>query len=141
MAGPAGSRGLEWGDGGSDAVRAIGRRGAETGSRRPVSDEAFVHLPVMGREVVELLRPVPPGLVVDATVGGGGHSGQLLEARPDLRVLGIDRDPEAVAAAREALGRVRRPGASGARRIRGHRRDRGETRARGTSWGSCSTWV
>lgn len=64
---------------------------------------AFVHRPVMGREVVELLTQVPPGIVVDATAGGGGHAGLLLTARPDLRVLGVDRDPEAVAAARSAL--------------------------------------
>ena len=63
----------------------------------------FVHRPVMGREVVELLAPVPPGLVVDATVGGGGHARLLLEARPDLRLLGIDRDVDAVAAAATSL--------------------------------------
>jgi 16S rRNA (cytosine1402-N4)-methyltransferase len=63
----------------------------------------FVHQPVMGREVVELLAPVPPGLIVDATVGGGGHARLVLEARDDVRVLGIDRDPDAVAAARRAL--------------------------------------
>jgi 16S rRNA (cytosine1402-N4)-methyltransferase len=57
----------------------------------------------MGREVVELLAPVPPGLIVDATVGGGGHARLVLEARDDVRVLGIDRDPEAVTAARAAL--------------------------------------
>jgi 16S rRNA (cytosine1402-N4)-methyltransferase len=57
----------------------------------------------MGREVVELLSPVPPGTVVDATAGGGGHAGLLLEARADLRVLGIDRDPVAVAAASDSL--------------------------------------
>ncbi len=66
---------------------------------------AFVHQPVMGREVVELLSTVPPGTVIDATAGGGGHAGKLLDARPDLRVLGIDRDPTAVAAAGDALGR------------------------------------
>jgi 16S rRNA (cytosine1402-N4)-methyltransferase len=66
---------------------------------------AFAHRPVMGREVVELLAPVPPGLVVDATVGGGGHAGLVLAARPELRVLGIDRDPAAVAAASAALAR------------------------------------
>jgi len=65
--------------------------------------EAFVHHPVMGREVVELLTQVPAGTVVDATVGGGGHAGMLCTARPDLRLLGIDRDPVAVAAARAAL--------------------------------------
>ena len=63
----------------------------------------FVHRPVMGREVVELLTPVPPGLVVDTTVGGGGHARLLLEARPDLRLLGIDRDVDAVAAATTSL--------------------------------------
>jgi 16S rRNA (cytosine1402-N4)-methyltransferase len=63
----------------------------------------FVHQPVMGREVVELLTPVPPGLIVDATVGGGGHARLVLEARDDVRVLGIDRDPDAVTAARDAL--------------------------------------
>jgi 16S rRNA (cytosine1402-N4)-methyltransferase len=66
---------------------------------------AFVHRPVMGREVVDLLLPVPPGTVIDATAGGGGHAGLLLDARPDLRLLGIDRDPVAVVAAQEALGR------------------------------------
>ncbi|HMF81883.1 MAG TPA: 16S rRNA (cytosine(1402)-N(4))-methyltransferase RsmH [Acidimicrobiia bacterium] len=63
----------------------------------------FVHQPVMGREVTELLAPVPPGLIVDATVGGGGHARLVLEGRDDVRVLGIDRDPDAVSAARDAL--------------------------------------
>jgi 16S rRNA (cytosine1402-N4)-methyltransferase len=63
----------------------------------------FAHLPVMAAEVTDLLTPVPTGLVVDATVGGGGHSRLLLTARPDLRLLGIDRDPAAVAAAGAAL--------------------------------------
>jgi len=64
----------------------------------------FAHQPVMAREVLELLVPVPGGLVVDATVGGGGHAHLLLSARPDLRLLGIDRDGDAVSAARERLG-------------------------------------
>jgi 16S rRNA (cytosine1402-N4)-methyltransferase len=59
----------------------------------------------MGREVVDLLLPVPPGTVIDATAGGGGHAGLLLAARSDLRILGIDRDPAAVAAAQTALER------------------------------------
>ena len=66
--------------------------------------EGFLHVPVMAAEVTEMLSEVPTGLVVDATVGGGGHSGALLAARPDLRLLGIDRDPVAVAAAGVALG-------------------------------------
>jgi 16S rRNA (cytosine1402-N4)-methyltransferase len=63
----------------------------------------YQHIPVMVREVTELLAPVPTGTVVDATVGGGGHARALLEARPDLRLLGIDRDPSALAAARAEL--------------------------------------
>ena len=63
----------------------------------------FEHDPVMAREVLELLAPVPGGTVVDATVGGGGHARLLLESRPDVTVLGIDRDADAVAAARERL--------------------------------------
>jgi 16S rRNA (cytosine1402-N4)-methyltransferase len=64
----------------------------------------FDHVPVMGREVVELFLPVPTGLIVDATVGGGGHAAALLAARPDLHLLGIDRDADAVSAARDRLG-------------------------------------
>ena len=63
----------------------------------------YQHEAVMTREVVELLEPVPAGWLIDATVGGGGHARAVLEARPDVRVLGVDRDPEAVAAASAAL--------------------------------------
>ncbi|HEX2040418.1 MAG TPA: 16S rRNA (cytosine(1402)-N(4))-methyltransferase RsmH [Acidimicrobiales bacterium] len=65
--------------------------------------QAFEHEPVMANEVVALFGDVPPGLVVDATVGGGGHARALLGAHPQLRVLGLDRDPDALAAARTAL--------------------------------------
>ena len=68
-------------------------------------EEEFSHLPVMAREVVELLLPVPGGMFVDCTVGGGGHSAALLDARPDVRVLGLDRDVDAVEAARARLAR------------------------------------
>ncbi len=63
----------------------------------------FTHEPVMVDEVVALLAPVPPGIVVDATVGGGGHAKAILIAHPHLRVLGLDRDPDAVEAARRTL--------------------------------------
>ncbi len=63
----------------------------------------FSHRPVMLDEVLELLRPVPAGWLVDATVGGAGHALALLEALPQVRLLGLDRDDEAVAAAGEAL--------------------------------------
>jgi 16S rRNA (cytosine1402-N4)-methyltransferase len=54
-------------------------------------------------EVVELFGPTPPGWALDATVGAGGHARALLEAFPHLGVLGLDRDGDAVAAAREVL--------------------------------------
>jgi 16S rRNA (cytosine1402-N4)-methyltransferase len=63
----------------------------------------FIHIPVMADRIVEIFRPVPTGVLVDATVGGGGHARLLLEARPDLRLVGIDRDPAALAAAAEVL--------------------------------------
>jgi 16S rRNA (cytosine1402-N4)-methyltransferase len=55
------------------------------------------HVPVMAEQVVEMLRPVSPRLVVDATYGGGGHTRALLAAFPGLRVIAIDRDPDAIA--------------------------------------------
>jgi 16S rRNA (cytosine1402-N4)-methyltransferase len=57
----------------------------------------------MVAEVVDAFAPVPAGLLVDGTVGGGGHAGALLEALRDSVVLGLDRDAEAVAAAGERL--------------------------------------
>ena len=65
------------------------------------------HRPVMADETVGLFGPVPPGVVVDATFGGGGHSRRLLEALGSgHRVFGIDRDPEAVARASDEGGRL-----------------------------------
>lgn len=61
------------------------------------------HEPVMVEEVLELLSPVPNGTAVDATVGGGGHARSLLEARPDLSLLALDRDERAVDESRRAL--------------------------------------
>ncbi len=63
----------------------------------------FHHQPVMADLVVELFRVVPAGVLVDATLGGAGHARLLLEARPDLQLLGIDQDHEALAAAAEVL--------------------------------------
>jgi 16S rRNA (cytosine1402-N4)-methyltransferase len=68
-----------------------------------MTDEPFEHRPVMDREIVDIFASVPPGVVLDATLGGGGHSAALLDARADLSILGIDRDPDALAAARVRL--------------------------------------
>jgi 16S rRNA (cytosine1402-N4)-methyltransferase len=60
-----------------------------------------LHVPVMTREVVALLRPERGGLFLDCTVGLGGHTRALLEAGAS-RVLALDRDAEALTAARDA---------------------------------------
>ena len=65
--------------------------------------EGFEHRPVMVDEIVELFRPVPPGLIVDATVGGGGHARALLDALPRHCLLGMDQDEEALVAAHDTL--------------------------------------
>lgn len=63
----------------------------------------FAHVPVMVKEVTDVLIGVPAGLVLDATVGGGGHAAVLLQARSDLAIIGLDRDESAVRAAVETL--------------------------------------
>ncbi|TFG37385.1 MAG: 16S rRNA (cytosine(1402)-N(4))-methyltransferase, partial [Candidatus Aminicenantes bacterium] len=64
---------------------------------------ASEHLPVLTGSVVELLAPAAPGLVIDATVGLGGHAEALLRAEPGFRLVGLDRDPAALARAGERL--------------------------------------
>ena len=62
------------------------------------------HVPVMLREVLELLEPKAGSVIVDATVGGGGHTAALLERiGPEGTVVGIDRDAETLEAARARL--------------------------------------
>ena len=69
-------------------------------------DVHFEHKSVLLQEVMELLSPVPGGVYCDATVGGGRHAATLLEmTSPDGRVVGIDRDMDAVAATRKRLAR------------------------------------
>ena len=63
----------------------------------------FHHQPVMVEEVLAALADVPGGVVLDATVGGGGHAEAILEFRVDLRVVGLDRDDQALAATERRL--------------------------------------
>jgi 16S rRNA (cytosine1402-N4)-methyltransferase len=68
-----------------------------------MGDAGAVHVPVLLREVVAALRPENGGVFVDATLGLGGHARALLEASSGVRVVGIDRDPEALRIAQERL--------------------------------------
>lgn len=73
----------------------------------PDRHDADYHRPVLAEVVVELLAPVLPGVVVDATFGGGGHTRRLLdEFGDDVTVIALDRDPEALANARELRATV-----------------------------------
>ena len=66
----------------------------------------FAHAPVLVREALEILNPAPGGRYLDGTLGGGGHTEQiLLGSSPDGKVLGLDRDDEALSAARQRLAR------------------------------------
>jgi 16S rRNA (cytosine1402-N4)-methyltransferase len=65
----------------------------------------FQHLPVLLDAVVELFEPVPPGWIIDCTLGGGGHAEAILDRRSDLRLVGIDQDPTALEAASRRLAR------------------------------------
>lgn len=67
------------------------------------SEQPYFHEPVMKKEIVDVFSDVPAGTVVDGTLGGGGHSKAILESRPDVQIIGIDQDKEALEAARESL--------------------------------------
>lgn len=64
------------------------------------------HRPVLAGTVVDLLLPGigSGGVVVDATLGRGGHALRILEAAPDVHLVGIDRDPDALEESRAHLG-------------------------------------
>ena len=65
---------------------------------------AFEHTSVLLNEVLEHLAPRDHGVYVDGTLGGAGHARALLDRCPTIRLVGIDRDPAALEAARIRLG-------------------------------------
>ena len=69
------------------------------------------HVPVLLDEVVQELVSDPDGVYLDATAGGGGHSGALLKSLSCRGMLwAVDRDSDAVDEVRSSLGGDRRPG-------------------------------
>ena len=74
-----------------------GNAGVEGGRTKPV------HVPVLLREVLDLLAPKPGGRYLDGTLGLGGHARAILERCGDCELLGLDRDPEAIRLAGEGL--------------------------------------
>ena len=76
----------------------------------PPLGQAFDHVPVLAAQVLASFTALEPllqerggGLLIDCTLGGGGHSALLLEAHPGLRLVGLDQDPTARQAAAERL--------------------------------------
>ncbi len=68
----------------------------------------YRHVPVMVREVIDYLNCSPGKTYVDGTLGGGGHAQAILEAiGPDGCLVGIDRDPDAIASAEKSLHRFK----------------------------------
>lgn len=75
------------------------------------SPQAFDHVPVLAEPLLDALAPLEQllaarpegGLLIDCTLGGGGHSALLLQAHPALRLVGLDQDPTARFAAAERL--------------------------------------
>jgi 16S rRNA (cytosine1402-N4)-methyltransferase len=63
----------------------------------------FHHITVLEEELIAGLEIQPAGLYLDTTVGGGGHSDRILAAYSDTRVIAIDRDHQALAAAKQRL--------------------------------------
>ena len=75
----------------------------------PISSSSnFNHVPIMGKEIIQSLKKLPSeitkkGLILDATIGGGGHSAQILENFPGIKIIGLDQDPMAREAASKKL--------------------------------------
>ena len=67
----------------------------------------FVHQSVLLTQCIEALHVTSGGVYIDATLGGGGHSFSILQKAPNVRLYGIDRDPEALQAAQNRLAPYR----------------------------------
>jgi len=67
------------------------------------TESTFIHVSVLADELISGLAINPGGIFLDATVGGGGHTRLILQAALDIKVIAIDRDEEAINAAKNKL--------------------------------------
>ncbi len=70
--------------------------GARAKASEKVENLEIRHTPVLHNEISQIVMSLAPGTFVDATIGAGGHSTDILSLRNDIRVIGIDRDVEAL---------------------------------------------
>ena len=54
------------------------------------------HIPVLYREVIDTFKGIDEGIVIDCTMGYGGHSSMILESNPNIKLIGIDQDQTAI---------------------------------------------
>ena len=58
--------------------------------------ENIPHIPVLYREVIDTFKDIDGGIVIDCTMGYGGHSSMILESNPNIKLIGIDQDQTAI---------------------------------------------
>jgi len=75
----------------------------QNGARNQHSEPWRAHVPVLWREAIEILNVQPDGFYIDATLGAGGHAEEILRRLDKGKLLGIDRDPAALATAGQRL--------------------------------------
>lgn len=103
-AAPANTGGLTGRPSGGGRLSSFGGPGNAFPEGPEDAHDTTYHIPVMEQEVVEALAPGPGKLVLDGTLGGGGHTRRLLAC--GTNVLALDQDPEALAWAEARLEEV-----------------------------------
>lgn len=71
-----------------------------------ISTQPFFHIPVLSEAVLEGLKVQPGGQYLDATVGGAGHALLILQAAPQTKLVALDQDSQALAAAQAKLAEL-----------------------------------